>query len=150
MRVVWSLVHTLQKTSKRMRRDLGVTAPQRLVIRVLGLSPRISAGALAKILHVHPSTLTGVLKRLEDQGALRRTVDPADARRHFLSLTARGRRVNAAQTGTVEAAVRRVLAGRPAVDREIVREVLSSVIHQLETAAAGSRKAAHRRRHRLA
>ena len=33
MRVVWALDHALQKTSKRMETTLGMTAPQRLVIR---------------------------------------------------------------------------------------------------------------------
>ena len=49
---------------KRMEQRSGVTGPQRLVLRVVGLFPGISAGALARLLHVHPSTLTGVLHRL--------------------------------------------------------------------------------------
>ena len=36
MRVVWALDHALQKTSKRMETTtLGITAPQRFVIRIL-------------------------------------------------------------------------------------------------------------------
>ena len=72
MRALWVAVHALQKTSKRMNVRLGVTGPQRLVLRVVGLAPGISAGGLAKVLHLHPSTLTGVLKRLETQGLVSR------------------------------------------------------------------------------
>ena len=39
MRVVWALDHALQKTSKRMETMLGITAPQRLVVRILGRFP---------------------------------------------------------------------------------------------------------------
>jgi MarR family transcriptional regulator, organic hydroperoxide resistance regulator len=70
LELLWAVAHGLERTSKRMTRDLGVTGPQRLVLRVVGLFPGMSAGELAGILHVHASTLTGVLRRLETQGLL--------------------------------------------------------------------------------
>src|ERR671914_825909 len=78
MQLLWAVVHGLERTSKRMTHDIGVTGPQRLVLRVAGLFPGLSAGDLATILHVHPSTLTGVLQRLVDQGLLVRLDDPRD------------------------------------------------------------------------
>lgn len=57
MQLLWAVVHGLERTSKRMILDVGVTGPQRLVLRVVGLYPGVSAGELATILHVHPSTL---------------------------------------------------------------------------------------------
>jgi MarR family transcriptional regulator, organic hydroperoxide resistance regulator len=110
MRLLWAVDHALQSTSKRMESRLGVTGPQRLVIRIVGRSPGISAGELADIMHVHPSTLTGVLKRLENRGVLTRKPDPADARRALFGLTAKGKELDQQRTGTVEAAVRRALA----------------------------------------
>jgi DNA-binding MarR family transcriptional regulator len=110
MRMLWAVDHGLQSTSKRMETTLGVTGPQRLVIRIVGRSPGISAGELADIMHVHPSTLTGILKRLEARGLINRRPDPEDARRALFVLTAKGKEVDAMRTGTVEAAVRRALA----------------------------------------
>jgi len=136
MRVLWALVHELQKTSKRMRRQLGVTGPQRLVLRVVGLSSGMSAGTLAKVLHVHPSTLTGVFGRLESQGLLRRNTDPLDARRSILKLSVKGARVDRAFTGTVEAAVRRTLEQHSIRDQHQVRSLLSTLVEQLDTGAA--------------
>ena len=57
MQLLWAVVHGLDKASKRMSAEIGVTGPQRLVLRVVGLFPGLSAGDLAAILHVHPSTL---------------------------------------------------------------------------------------------
>lgn len=68
MRLLWAVVHGLDKASRRMARHVGVTGPQRLVLRVVGLFPGVSAGDVAAVLHVHPSTLTGVLRRLVAQG----------------------------------------------------------------------------------
>jgi DNA-binding MarR family transcriptional regulator len=92
MRLLWSVDHALQRTSKRMDRSLGVTGPQRLVIRVVGSHPGLSAGDVARILRIHPSTLTGILKRLEQRKIIRRVADPADGRRAFLHLNGLGRR----------------------------------------------------------
>ena len=77
MQLLWAVVHGLERLSKRMIGDIGVTGPQRLVLRVIGLFPGISAGELAGVLHVHPSTLTGVLQRLVAQRLLARSDDPA-------------------------------------------------------------------------
>src|SRR4051794_6777072 len=67
MRLLWALVHGLQTRSKRMTQDMRISGPQRLVLRIVGLMPGISAGTLASILHVHPSTLTGIVQRLVTQ-----------------------------------------------------------------------------------
>src|SRR5262245_29554389 len=84
MRVLWAVDHALQSTSKRMESTLGVTGPQRLVIRIVGRFPGVAAGQLARILHVHPSTLTGILKRLEQRAVISRQSDPEDALRAVL------------------------------------------------------------------
>src|SRR5689334_17453862 len=81
MRLLWAVDHGLEASSKQMDAQFGVTGPQRLVIRIVGRHPGISAGQIAEILHVHPSTLTGVLGRLVERGIIHRRVDPADARR---------------------------------------------------------------------
>jgi DNA-binding MarR family transcriptional regulator len=112
MRLLWALDHALQSKSKRMLSTLGVTGPQRLVVRAVGRQPGISAGALASLLHLHPSTLTGVLSRLVERRLLERWADPADSRRALFRLTARGRKVDEVETGTVEGAIRRVLRGQ--------------------------------------
>jgi DNA-binding MarR family transcriptional regulator len=108
LRLIWAVHHGLEKTSKKMDLRLGVTGPQRLVLSIVGRFPGIPAGRLAQILHVHPSTLTGVIKRLERRGFIERRPDPRDARRASLGLTARGRRLDVA-AGTVEGAVNRAL-----------------------------------------
>lgn len=131
MRVVWELDHHLTKVSKAMRSRLGVTGPQRLAVRVVGRFPGISAGELAAILHLHPSTLTGILDRLVRNGLLERVADAADARRALFRLTARGRRVDSVRTGTVEARVRRALGRIPERDLATAERVLRAVIAEL-------------------
>lgn len=131
MRLIWALDHALQTTSKRMKASLGVTGPQRLVIRIVSRFPGITAGQIAELLHVHPSTLTGILKRLEAQGLVRRRTDSRDRRRAVLGLTEKGRRLEAAGQGTVESSVERVIARTPRVHLDRAREVLVALAEAL-------------------
>jgi DNA-binding MarR family transcriptional regulator len=131
MQVLWAVVHGLDRTSKRMSRVIGVTGPQRLVLRVVGLFPGLSAGDLAAILHVHPSTLTGVLQRLLAQRLLMRQDDSADRRRAVLSLTRGGARVNGRKVGTVEAAIARTIKDVSTSDRVATRRVLARLAAHL-------------------
>lgn len=132
MQLLWAVVHGVEKTSKRMNAEIGVTGPQRLVLRVVGLSPGLSAGDVASILHVHPSTLTGVLQRLIARRLLIRAQDPVDRRRAVLRLTARGARVNVDSLGTVEAAVARALERARHRDRLAARRVLERLAESLD------------------
>jgi len=132
MQLLWAVVHGLERVSKRMTSEFGVTGPQRLVLRVVGLFPGLSAGDLATVLHVHPSTLTGVLQRLVAQRLIARSDDPADRRRAVLRLTKRGVRVNSARHGTVEAAIAVALDGISDRDRMATKRVLERLAAHLE------------------
>src|SRR6202035_5461496 len=96
LRLLWSIEHGLQRMSKRMESELGITGPQRLVLRVVGQFPGLAAGELAGIVRLHPSTITGILQRLVSSGLLERERDPADSRRARLRLKPRA----LAYTGT--------------------------------------------------
>lgn len=127
MGLIWALDHGLQSLSKRMQATLGLTGPQRIALRVMGRRPGISAGALADVLRLHPSTLTGILQRLERRDLVQRTPDPADLRRARLRLTTRGRRLDVSTPGTVEAVVERVLAGIPEARLRYAAGLIASV-----------------------
>jgi DNA-binding MarR family transcriptional regulator len=141
MQLLWAVVHGVERTSKRMIHEVGVTGPQRLVLRVVGLYPGLSAGDLATILHVHPSTLTGILQRLIAQRLLARSDDPGDRRRAVLRLTARGARANAVSHGTVESAIAEALDGVSDRDRAATRRVLERLSAHLASDPAAARAA---------
>jgi len=132
MRTLWRLVHALDVRSKRMARTLGVTGPQRLAVRIIGRQPGISAGQLAAALDLHPSTLTGILARLEDRGYLTRVADAVDRRRVTFRLTARGQRLDRQRAGTVEDAVRRALARSSQGSVAGTEALLGVVVSELE------------------
>jgi DNA-binding MarR family transcriptional regulator len=132
MQRVWDLVHALDVRSKRMVQTIGVTGPQRLVIRLIGQKPNQTASEIADMLGKHPSTLTGVLARLEERNLITRAVDAEDRRRARFTLTAAGKRIDRERRGTVEAATRRALlrAGDDKVSEMLA--VIALLIEELE------------------
>jgi len=134
LRLVWAVDHALQRRSKSMAATLGITGPQRLVIRIVGRFPSIHARQLADILHLHPSSLSALLKRLERRGLVRRLADERDRRRWLLGLTRQGQALNRETPGTIEAAVLRMLKTTTKHDLDVTRTVLDKLARELDGA----------------
>jgi DNA-binding MarR family transcriptional regulator len=108
--LLWELDHELAAASSRMKRAFGITAQQRMIIRILGRVPNLTAGQLAGLLRIHPGTLSTALARLERRGLLVRRKSAGDRRRVIITLTAEGSRLDVPSRSTVESAVAKVLA----------------------------------------
>jgi DNA-binding MarR family transcriptional regulator len=132
LRLVWAVDHALQRRSKSMAAAFGITGPQRLVIRIIGRFPSIHAKQLAEILHLHPSSLTALLKRLEGRRLIRRRPDARDRRRVLLGLTRQGQVFNRDMPGTIEAALQRTLRSIAARDLDGAQIVLSRFARELD------------------
>jgi MarR family transcriptional regulator, organic hydroperoxide resistance regulator len=140
IRLLWAVAHGLQRTSKHMAMRLGVTGPQRFVLRMIGRFPDVTPGRLARLLHVHPSTLTEILRRLESQNLVQRCHDTQDRRRVLLVLTRRGRALNKRLEGTIEAAVARLLSETDPTTLDASRQVLRRLAELLRAVTAGDRR----------
>src|SRR6266446_5413269 len=131
MHSLWELVHALDVRSKRMIKSVGVTGPQRLVIRIIGQKPNQTASEIAAILGKHPSTLTGVLARLQARNVITRVADAEDRRRARFTLTAAGKKIDKLQKGTVEAAVRRAIGRTSDTSVEHTQKTIALVVEEL-------------------
>jgi DNA-binding MarR family transcriptional regulator len=127
LRLLWSFDHALHQSSKRMVSSLGITGPQRLVIRIVGRFPGITFGQLAEIMKVHPSTLTGIVKRLQNNRLISRRSDPRDGRRAFLGLTTTGRKLDLNREENLEAAVMQAMSELSGDQLEAAQQVLEKV-----------------------
>jgi DNA-binding MarR family transcriptional regulator len=132
MLLLWSIEHGLQRKSKRMEKEIGITGPQRLVLRVVDQFPGLSASELAEIVRLHPSTITGVVQRLVARGLLERQRDPSDTRRARLRVTRKASRHTRATHGTVESAVTEALARAGRRNVGVARTVLKEIAERLK------------------
>jgi DNA-binding MarR family transcriptional regulator len=131
MRMLWSIEHGLHRISKRMNRTLGITGGQRLVLLAVSRYRQLSPKELARLLHLHPSTITGVVQRLESKKLLERDTDAHDSRRVHLRVSRKGQRFTRSRSHTVETAVTRALARIPHQQLGQARSVLAALADAL-------------------
>ena len=73
--------------SKKAERETGITGPQLWAIKVIGdLSP-VSVSDLAARMYLNPSTVVGILDRLESRGLVQRNRSDDDRRVVRVQLT---------------------------------------------------------------
>ncbi len=131
LRLLWEVNHALERTSKRMEARLGITAQQRMTLRMIGKFPGISSGELASLLHVDAGTASATLRKLEARRLLRRSKHRVDKRRVTLALTSAGRRLDVPSPGTVEAAVDAALESASEQEIDAVRRLLASMVEAM-------------------
>jgi DNA-binding MarR family transcriptional regulator len=73
--------------------EYGLNVAQWRAIALLSLSPRSTFRELADYAWLDRGDLSRALGKLESQGLIRRSPNPADRRSSFLALTAKGRKV---------------------------------------------------------
>lgn len=129
---LWRANHELELLSKRMIRTLGVTGPQRMVLRIVSRRPGISATGICDTARIHASTLTGILERLVRGGFLLRARADEDARRARFDLLPAGRSIVEQRRGTVESAMLASLEGLSLEERAGVRRWLDRFADALE------------------
>lgn len=78
------------KVYRQALRLLDITYPQYLVLMVLSERDHVAMTEIAQRLRLESSTLTPMLKRLEEQGIVRRKRYAFDERKVIISLTEKG------------------------------------------------------------
>ncbi len=75
---------------------LGITYPQYLVLMVLWEADSASVNEISQTLMLQTNTVTPLLKRMEKQGLVTRRRSESDERKVMVTLTGKGRRMQAA------------------------------------------------------
>jgi DNA-binding MarR family transcriptional regulator len=88
---LYSAFMAVSRTYKPWLDELGLTYPQYLVLCVLWEGDDQTIGGIAARLDLEPSTITPLVKRLEQAGHLGRQRNPADERQVRVKLTVQGR-----------------------------------------------------------
>ncbi len=88
LRRMFQVVHGC---SKRAERAGGLTGPQLWAVKVLSESGPVRVSELARRMYLHPSTVVGILDRLESRDLAARTRSREDRRVVTVNLTRKGR-----------------------------------------------------------
>lgn len=96
---LYSANHAMQRVYQPSLAPLGLTYPQFLVLLVLWADDGRTVGDLGRALQLESNTLTPLLKRMEAQGLVARARVAEDERQVRVTLTERGRALQAETSG---------------------------------------------------
>lgn len=85
-----ALVAALARSARAVEQETGLSNAQLLLVRELKASPDLTINELAARAMTRQSTVSILVRRLEDAGLVRRERAEADARRVHVHLTAKG------------------------------------------------------------
>ena len=125
-----SVSRALTSAYRPVLKKLDLTYPQYLVVLVLWERDHVPISEIGTRLHLDSSTLTPLLKRLEDRGLLVRTRDRTDERKVFVSLTEKGLHLRDDADGIVDAIS--CIIGLPTAEARALRGQLQQMRERIE------------------
>ena len=84
------ITRAIDLQSKKLMREVGLTAPQLLVLKVIEAEGSVIPSNVAREVHLSQATVTSILDRLEKAGLILRTRSETDRRVIHLELTSEG------------------------------------------------------------
>lgn len=90
LRALRQITRSIALHSRQLAACSNITAPQLICLRVAIDRGPLTATAISREIHVSPSTVVGILDRLEDKGLIRRDRGREDRRIVFISATEAG------------------------------------------------------------
>ena len=132
VQILRRIFRAIHEYSKAILRRSGLSGPQVWALTLLEAHPGLSARELAQRMFVHPSTVTGIIKRLVAKGAVARTVNRADRRGVQLHVTSLGRRILARTPPPVQLGLTRALGALPPRRLRDLRSSLARIARETE------------------
>lgn len=90
LRALRRITRSIALHSRQLAACSHITAPQLVCLRAIIDHGPLTATAISREIHVSPSTVVGILDRLEDKGLVRRERSREDRRIVFVSVTEAG------------------------------------------------------------
>ena len=111
---------------------LGITYPQYLVLMILWEEDGMPVNDIAKKLILNTNTITPLLKRMEQQGFVKRKRSREDERKVMVQLTAKGKELQEEASVIPEKLAGRLAEGKLKTDDLVrLKEMLDSMIRSL-------------------
>ena len=115
----------IQDYSYDVSDKFGTTGPQLWALKTISQNENLSLGELGRRMYLHPSTITGLIDRLEKKGLVERDRDQTDRRVIKLRLTSKGK-------GLVKRAPNPIQGKMIYGLRKLKRKELNSIHHSVQ------------------
>lgn len=128
-----SASRALTRLNDRKLKQLGLTYGQLPVLVALSAGDRLSQKELARLARIEQPSMAQLLSRMERDGLITRTPDPADGRASLISLTSQAKATLPLARAALEDTNDQALDGFGGKEVETLRKLLSRFLANLET-----------------
>jgi len=125
------LVQEMRWADRKAESTLGLSGAQLFVMKRLGEKPAISVNELAERTCTHQSSVSVVVRRLEEKGLVKRRKSRSDRRRAELSLTRQGQKLLTRSIKSPQDRIIESINSMPVGDRKQLAMRLAEVLEAM-------------------
>lgn len=128
------ILRSINLESKRIEKEHGISTPQYLCLNFLNKQSEYKATAkeIGNHLNLNPSTVSGIISRLEGKGYVAKLPNQGDRRSVYIFLTALGEKAVNAIPDLLHEKLSKKLKDLPEEELVKLQEALSLVVHFME------------------
>jgi DNA-binding MarR family transcriptional regulator len=132
LRALRRITRAIALHSRQLAAVSHITAPQLMCLRTVIANGPMTATAISRDIHVSPSTVVGILDRLEDKGLVRRERGREDRRIVFVSATDAGRELEATSPSPLQKHLAEGLNALPELEQATITLALERIVTLIE------------------
>lgn len=133
LRALRRITRSIALHSRQLAAVSHITAPQLMCLRTVITHGPLTATAISRDMHVSPSTVVGILDRLEDKGFVRRERGREDRRIVFVSVTDAGRELAANAPSPLQKHLADGLNALPELEQATITLALERIVTLIES-----------------
>ncbi len=114
--------------SRQLNTQYHVTTPQMICLVAIKQENSLTLSQLSKIVSLSPSTLTGILDRLEKKFLIERVRDKQDRRKVHIYITDEGRSVTESAPALLQDKLSQAVENLPELDQRSIADSLEKLI----------------------
>jgi DNA-binding MarR family transcriptional regulator len=132
LRALRRILHAVEIHSRKLTATYRLTTPQLLCLLAIREEGPLTPTAIANRVVLSPSTVVGILDRLEEKGWVRRERGTRDRRLVHVSLTEEGRRLADRAPSPLQGRFAEALRALPEAERTAIARSLERVVDLME------------------
>jgi len=132
------IIRAVDIHSYKLASQYNITGPQLACLLAVQEQGPLTSAKLAKKVYLSPSTLVGIVDRLEEKGLVRRNRDSRDRRLVYITITSVGEQLVAAAPSLLQDTLANALVELPELEQVSITKALEKLVDLMEARHIGA------------
>jgi DNA-binding MarR family transcriptional regulator len=132
LQVLRQVIRAVNSHSRQLFGQYRITGPQLITLLIVEKYEPVTASAIASNIHLSPSTVVGILDRLESRGLIRRNRNLKDRRLVWISLTEQGKVLVSNAPSPLQDSLAEAIRKLPEAELVMIVESLERIVRLMQ------------------